>query len=959
MTPAPSPLDGHAISFGPFRLLAAQRLLLEGDRPVRLGSRAFDILAALVDRAGEVVTKEQLMARAWPQTFVEDANLKIQVSALRRALGDGQGGHRYIATVSGRGYNFVAPVRTEKPLLATPVAPVVPAPMHNLPFAVTRMIGREEAAAALVARLSQQRLVTIVGPGGIGKTTLALAVAEQIVAGYEDGVWLVDLAPLGDPRLVPSAVATALGLDIQAKDLLQSLVIELRDSRMVLVLDSCEHVVEAAAGLAAALLSGAPRVTILATSRERLGLAAEREYRLEPLGSPHLSSNLTAAEAITFPAVQLFVERVTASLEDFALTDANTALVTEICRRLDGLPLAIEFAAPRVAILGLEGLANRLNDSLQLLEARHRTAMPRHRTMRAALDWSYDLLGPDEQQFFRALGIFRGGFTLDAAATVAVDATNANDVAMNSLAELVAKSLVIADASGPKPRFSLLDTTRAYAVEKLDASEARQGVARRHAEYYRDLFERARSEAPTRASTEWLADYVREIDNVRSSLDWAFSPSGDRSVGAALTATAAPLWIRLSLLDECRSRAKQALITLGNEKSKDRRLTMKLQAALGTSTLDAAEMGEAFTAVLTIAESLGDSEYQLRAFRGLYFYHAGSGQFRAALPYAQRFHRLATRGSDQYDRLFGEHYMGAAQHYIGDQITARRHLEHVLAHASSDQRPDFIHLRDIIRFQTDLQVSARTFLSRVLWLQGFADGAVRTAEISIKEAQASGHALSLCYALALAACPIALWTGNLAAAARHTEMLLQHSRKHSFSLWSAFASWYQKVLLVRGGDTDAEARLQASDPVGIQGEPRFRSLTGLSQLAEALTQAGRVTEGLAVVEAAIEQFEPGCYMPELLRLKGELLLSQKPAADDETVQSLFRQALDEARRQQAPSWELRAVTSRARLLRNQGRHADAIVCLQPIYDRFTEGFGTADLIAAKQLLDELSRAGRR
>ena len=487
VTPSPSSLDGHAISFGPFRLLTAQRLLLEGDRPVRLGSRAFDILAALVERPGEVVSKKQLMARAWPQTFVEDANLKIQVSALRRALGDGQGGHRYIATVSGRGYNFVAPIRTERPRLA-PVAPAAAAPKHNLPFAVTRIIGREEAAAALLSRLSHQRLVTVVGPGGIGKTTLALAVAEEMIGGYEDGVWLVDLAPLSDPRLVPSAVATALGLDIQTKDLLQSLVTELRDSRMVLVLDSCEHVIDAVAGLAAAVLGGAPGVRILATSREPLRVAGEVEYRLGTLGSPQPSAGLTAAEAAAFPAVQLFVERVTAIAEDFALTDANASLVVEICRHLDGLPLAIEFAAPCVCVLGLEGLAARLDDHLPLPEGRRRSSIPRHRTMHHVVDWSYGLLSEDEQLFFRALAIFCGGFTVEAAAAVTADAGNSRIDAIDHLADLVAKSLVVVDVSAARPRFRLLDTTRTFALAELDDSGEREQMAGRHARYYRDSF---------------------------------------------------------------------------------------------------------------------------------------------------------------------------------------------------------------------------------------------------------------------------------------------------------------------------------------------------------------------------------------------------------------------------------------------------------------------------------------
>src|SRR5438874_8072111 len=284
---------GTAIAFGPFRLLAAQRLLLEGDQPVRLGSRAFDILATLLERPGEAIDKDELISRTWPKTFVEDANLKIQVSALRRVLGDGQGGNRYIATLPGRGYNFVAPVRFEKSPQAPQPATIALATAHNLPLAVTRMIGREEAVASLVSRLSRERLLTIVGPGGIGKTTDALAVAERMIADYEHGVWLIDLAPLGDARLVPSAVATVLGLEVRTDNPLPGLVAGLRDKRMLLLLDNCEHVIDAAASLAAAVLTGVPRVNILATSRELLGVTGERGYRLGPLSSPQPSSGLT------------------------------------------------------------------------------------------------------------------------------------------------------------------------------------------------------------------------------------------------------------------------------------------------------------------------------------------------------------------------------------------------------------------------------------------------------------------------------------------------------------------------------------------------------------------------------------------------------------------------------------------------------------------------------------------
>ena len=946
-------MDGHAVSFGPFRLLAAHRVLLEGDKLVRLGRPALDILTALIENAGEVVSKQDLIARAWPQTIVAESNLKIQVSALRRALGDGQGGHRYIVTVPGRGYSFVATVRLEEPLRGPRPAPVAAAAAHNLPFAVTRMIGRQEAVAALVSRLSHQRLLTILGPGGIGKSTVALALAERLIATRENGVWLIDLAPLADPRLVPSAVATVLGLEVRSDDPLPGLLTALRDRRMLLVLDNCEHVVEAAANLAAVVLRGAPRIDILATSREPLGVAGESEYRLGPLGTPQPSSTLTAAGAAAFPAVQLFVERVIAIAEDFVLTEANAPIVGEICRRLDGLPLAIEFVAPRVAALGVEGIAAVLDDSLPFLGAPRRAAVPRHRTMRAVVDWSYGLLSEDEQRFFRALGIFAGGFTDEAAAAVAIGAAATGIDAIDRLANLVAKSLVVADVSGANPRFRLLDTTRAFAIEKLDESGDRQRIAGRYAAYHRDLFERAEGEVTARPAGEWLRDYAREIDNLRAALDWAFSAGGDRSIGVAMTVAALPLWMRLSLLEECRRRARQALGALEIMEDRDPREEMRLHAALGASTSEAAEMGAAFTKSLAIAETFADSEYRLRALSGLYFYHTGSGRYRTALPFAQSFHDLAVRGSNANDRLLGERMMGTAQHFFGDQISARRHLEQVLTrHASAD------HVSDRFLFQADLRVVARTFLARVLWLQGLPDQAVRSAEMSVQEAQATGHQVSLCMALALAACPTALWVGNLSGAARYTAMLLDRSRQHHLPLWSEFGSRFQKAVVIKQGDLDAGLRLMQDGPDETVGpNMRFRSLTGLTELAEALAQAGRITDGLAFVKAGIEQCEAGWGTPELLRLKGEFLLMQGASAAARTAQDLFRQALDAARRQATFSWELRAATSLARLLRHQGRPAESVGCLEPVYEEFTEGFGTADLIAAKQLLDELHDAG--
>jgi len=604
----------------------------------------------------------------------------------------------------------------------------------------------------------------------------------------------------------------------------------------------------------------------------------------------------------------------------------------------------------------VRGLATHLDDRFRLLTSGRRSGPPRHRTLRAALDWSYDVLSEPERVVLRRLGIFMGGFTLDAACAVATDPGLLKGDVIDAVAELVEKSLAVVETTETEPRLRLLETTRAYALERLAESGEWEAVARRRAEYYRNLFERAESEVGARPWDEWLGEYACEIDNLRAVLDWAFSPGGDASTGIALTIDAFRLLLRLSLPEEVRRRARQALGVLGTGGTRDPRSEMKLHAALGLTTPEPPEMKASFAKVLELAESLGDSAYLLRAFHGLYFYESGGGQYHAALQSAQKFYDLAMTGTDPHDRLIGERMVGEARHLIGDQTSARHHFEEVLTHyAASDQGRNVIRIQDVIRYGVDLRVSARVYLARVLWLQGFSDQAMRTAEMSIAEAQATGHAMSLCYALSLAACPIALWLGNLAAAAHYTAMLLDHSRRHSLSLWSAFGSRFRSLVYIKGGEFDTGLHWLQTGLDEIAGpNVIFQFLTGLAELAEALGRVGRIAEGLAVVEAGIEQSEVGWLTPELLRLKGELLLAQRTSGAAETAEDLFRQALDGARRQQTWSWELRAATSLARLLRNQGRPSDAMAVLQPVYDRFTEGFDTADMQAAKRLIDALS-----
>jgi predicted ATPase/DNA-binding winged helix-turn-helix (wHTH) protein len=943
----------RAISFGPFRLVPGQRLLLEGDKPVRLGSRALDILIVLVEHSGEVVGKDELIARVWPGTFVEEGNLKFQVGGLRRALGDGHAGNRYIATVPGRGYSFVAPVRFA--LEPQPSAPQVSATarQHNLPALLTRLVGRAETVGRLTAQLPRQRLLTIVGPGGIGKTSVALAVAERLIGIYEQGVWLIDLAPLGDPLLMPSAVASVIGWEVRSYDPIRGLIAFLRDKKMLLVLDSCEHLVEAVAAFVGQLLRGASGVHILATSREPLRVEGEQLHRLSPLACPSLSAPLTTTEALRFPAVQLFVERVAASLEEFELSDADAPIVADICCRLDGIALAIELAAARVGAFGVRGLAAHLDDRFGLLTRGRRMALPRHQTLRAMPDWSYDMLPETERVILRRLAVFLGGFTMEAASAVATSAEIAEPDVVDCVANLVTKSLVMADVGGALVRFRLLDTTHAYALEKLGENGEREALGRRHAEYYRDLLEAAAQDKT--AADDWPAGYVREIDNLRTALAWAFAAGGDLSVGAALAAASAPVWLEMSLLTECHGWTGAAIASLAAADRGTRR-EMALQTAFAISLMYTMGMTSKAHAALVraveLAKSLHDPEYQLRALTGLCTFRIRFADFRKALAFARQCEAAAEGLADPAAMPTADWMLGVSLYFLGEQAAARAHFERALD-APLPASPRAY----IVRFGVDQRVHSLSILAHILWLQGFPDQAVRTGKRGIDLAYTLEHPVSMCMALTWGGSTIALRTGDLTVAERYTGMLIEHAEKHSVSLYHAYGLGVRGWLSAKHGDPVKGVLLLRAALAGIRETRSYVFyMKFLVNLAEFLGSAGEVDAGLAAIDEALqraERHEELWCMPEVLRIKGELLLLVGAPDAEVAAADHFVQALDWARRLETLSWELRAAISLARVQGNQGRILEARDLLAPIYERFTEGFGTADLREAKRLIDAL------
>jgi predicted ATPase len=782
-------------------------------------------------------------------------------------------------------------------------------------------------------------------------------VADNLLATFQDGARFVDLAPLKDPRLVPSALASVLGVAVRSESPYPALISFLKDKQILILLDNCEHVLLAAAVLAEELLKGVPGVHVLATSREPLRAEDERVQRLPPLETAPLSATPTADEALTYPAIQLFVERAAAGAGGYELKDEDIPVVAQICRRLDGIPLAIELAAGRVDAFGVRGVASRLDDRFHLLTHGRRTALPRHQTLAAAFDWSYDLLSETVRTVMRRLGIFAGRFTMESAIAVTGDGEIAASEIDEAVADLVEKSLVIADVRGETVYYRLTDTARAYALKKLTEGGEAQAVARQHALHQLDQFERAQSDWGTKPTAEWLSTYTPKIDDLRSALDWAFAPSGDAGVGIALTVAAVPLWFEMSLMEECRACAERALTTLEDSSIDDARRRMLLSAAIAWSQMYTAgsgrDTGLAWATTAEIAQALGDTDYRLRALWGTWATHLNRGEFGAALSLAKRFSDFAEKKADENDRLIGDRLTGTALHFLGDQRGARLHLERMLAsYVAPLQRSH------AVRFQFHQRVSARMTLARVLWLQGFPDQALSCAKANIDDAVAIDHTLSLCNALANAACPLALLVGDLAAAEHYTTMLLSYTARDAFDIWRAFGSCFEGDLYVRRGNLAAGLQ-QLRAGIDELRRARFSQYltTFLGRLAEGQAAAGDAMQATATINEAIrrnEDSEERWCTPELLRIRAAVVLQTETDGAVAMAEEDFVESIRLAQSQGALAWELRTATSLARLWRDLGRIGEAYEIISAVHSRFREGHKTDDLRGANSLLGELS-----
>ncbi|WP_158810753.1 winged helix-turn-helix domain-containing protein [Beijerinckia sp. L45] len=898
----------------------ARRELRDLHGVVPLGSRAFDLLELLLRAQGQLVTKDEILQSVWAGAVVGDNALHVQISAIRKALGDDQG---FLKTVSGRGYRLIEP--SQMAALTEPDPRPAPHPQApKLPLRLTELIGRAGAIEDLLGLLKVHRLVTLTGHGGIGKSSLALAVADRETA-LAGAIWLVELSGLSDARLVPSMVTTALGFATGGGTIEPATVARaIGDRRLLLILDSCEHVIDAVARLADTILRVCPHAKLLMTSRDLLRVEGEVAYRVETLDTP-LPEEAAGPSSTDYGAVRLFVQRVEALRAGWTPGEEDLTAIGAICRALDGIPLAIELAAARAAALGLGEVQSNLKDRFAMLVDGRRTALPRHQTLRATMDWSYDLLTDSERWVLSHVAVFPDGFTQEAAACVLdLDARRVAE----DIASLVNKSLVLLDETRGEPRWRLLDTTRAYATETLAAFDCLETARNRHAAFFAELFAPSALANRLFSPGQRLPFFRREINNVRAALDWCFAPSGNAATGVQLTAAYLPVWLDLSLFAECNERANRALDRLEDGLDLQPTLVMQLATILAITLIHTegvvARTRRLLDKAREAAERAADPTALIQVLYGEWMLTIYNEQLPDALGFAERLDVEARRSIDPTHGILADRILGHALHYSGQLGSARKHLEAVLDHRSvlEDRRP-------AIWLHYDHAVLGGAMLARVLFLQGETEHAHEVAETALRRARSRHDTLATCAALGAALCPLSLWSDDLDAAQQHQTELRNLATRHGYTFWIRYADCAGAQLKIREGHPGVGVVALRFGTELLRGTGQATHCAELvPDLVEGLLALGEVAEASTILDQAfVDASRSGVqwHRHELERLKAIRMLRDDEADRSKAAERHLRRTMQEARKDGALFWERRCAVTLARLLATQNRQDEALL----------------------------------
>jgi predicted ATPase len=618
------------------------------------------------------------------------------------------------------------------------------------------------------------------------------------------------------------------------------------------------------------LLRRAPALTIVTTSQEPLHIDGEQVLRLQPLDIP-TDDVISLERASQFASAQLLISRIRSIDHDFPVDDSSARQLCRICRQLDGIPLALELAGSRVPLVGLDEVVKGLSDRFRLLTAGRRTAMPRHQTLRATLDWSYELLSISEQRLLNRLGIFAGPFTLASAAIVSNTTSDLGPSALDMISSLVAKSLVCRDANS-RQRFYLFESMRAFSLEKLVAVGELSNVALRHSQFFSDRLSDASADWRDMPLDKWLAEYKDDLSDVRAALDTSIAGVDDAAISAELICESLPFWMQLSLLDECRVRVSDILKKLNSTGSIDASLEMRLQRALGAASAWAqgptAEVAASWERTLVLSQQSSDAEHQMQGRYGLWLYSLRSGSYETAIRHGEILASLGRASDDVVAKWTGERAKGVTLHFLGDNIGAKHLLESVLAGHDYSRSRSFP-----LRFGVDQRIAGFAFLARTLWLLGDVLGAEDAAEAAIAEAKELDHVSSLCCALLEGGCALWAISGQWEKLADASETSVEIADRYNLGFWRSYAEGF--IALARSNISPSSSSLRSLQAataslsrIGVH--PGYSLFTiGIARLQANLgdfQSAKNTTDGL-IKSIGSEQH---WGMPEILRLKTNL-----------------------------------------------------------------------------------------
>ena len=909
-----------------------------------------DVLLALARRQGELVTREDLFAAAWPNTFVHDSNLKVTVASLRRALREYSSECEYITTVVGRGYLLGTDARHEGGRRSDAELPV--AAGSALPELGT-VIGRDAEIAELREMVALNRLTTICGAGGLGKTTVSVAVAQLFEDEGGGSVTFVDLARVASEEFVPASLAAALGIRSDSNDSLQAVVSILVKRKALLIFDTCEHVLHAVAHVCNVLLTNTSDVRILATSRQVLRARGEKVVWLTPLEVPPPNHVGTAEDVLRYSAPQLLAARAFEKA-GYRLEDADARAFADICRRLDGAPLAIELVSSRLSGRSADVVLHELDDRFRTLRRDSPGGPLRHQTLLVTLEWSYALLTGDEAVVLRAISIFAGSFDTDSVVRVVAHRHLAPIDALDAIAGLRAKSMLSVDHSSGDLRYRLLDSTRAFAGNLLDAHGELSAVAASHARLLLEILTRAGAEHATLPARKWHSSYAGQADDLRKAIDWALHHSGDPLLGVQLVAAGLPLWHELSLGEESRRNCERALGEFDRMGCTDIPLKLKLVVGLAASntylSADPPETIALFEAAIRLAREAADAGAECRALSALATFTLLPSHQTAVSETLLAMRDVAIRTNDRAALWEYEQLRAHWEVLLCEFPAAHARLESLRAKMRDHSEGA------VPRFQVYQRANIEVQRGALCWLMGKPGRAVGVIEAAAREAMEVGHGLTLIHCFSRGVIFTMIECQDYERARFYTERLKDTIYRHGMAAWIPIADCYSEAIDALSGVCPRPERLREAFEKLRTATIQLRQPSYYATLANAMNAIGQADDAARVVDHVFEVNPQRWVLPELLRVRAATLAS---LGRPDQVEATLRESLRVANEIGCLAWKLRSSHDLAARLLDRGAPALARQILAPVYDEFEAGDDSGDLRRSRRLLDQLAETDGR